>query len=189
MQLRFLPDENLDQYIVAGLLRRELSIDFELPQSFLADGTGDPAVPGIAASLGRVLVTHDSRTMPFHFAEFVQHFASSGLILVPPIGETISQGPSLSPVERGIAKPIQYLLAGVIFEWDTKKAASNLKKHGINFHEVSLSADRKSEMYLQTSTRWVAYDSDKSERQPCVYLAPSKLSRRISAEQLSKSSG
>ena len=83
MQLCFLADANLDQDIVAGLLRREPSIDFELPQSVLADGTGDPVVLAIAASLGRILVTHDIRTMPFHFAEFVLHSASPGLILVP----------------------------------------------------------------------------------------------------------
>ena len=83
MQLRFLADANLDQHIVAGLLRREPSIDFELPQSVLADGVEDPVVLAIAASLGRVLVTHDVRTMPFHFSEFIGHSTSPGLILVP----------------------------------------------------------------------------------------------------------
>ena len=40
-----------------------------------------------------------------------------------------------------MAKLIQYILAGVIFEWDPKKAASNLKKHGINFQEAATALD------------------------------------------------
>jgi hypothetical protein len=36
-----------------------------------------------AARDGRILVTHDVRTMPRHFAEFVQGNASPGVIIVP----------------------------------------------------------------------------------------------------------
>jgi hypothetical protein len=52
----------------------------------------DPEVLALAASLGRILVTHDVRTMPRHFGEFVGKGQSPGLVLVPtslPIGQAI----------------------------------------------------------------------------------------------------
>lgn len=62
-------DANLDQDIVAGVVRREPKIDFELPQRLIPEGMRDPQVLAIAASHGRILVTHDVRTMPRHFAD------------------------------------------------------------------------------------------------------------------------
>jgi hypothetical protein len=82
LRVRFLADANLDQDIVAGVLRREPEVDFELPQGIIPQGMKDPEV-AIAASLGRVLVTHDVRTMPRHFGEFITRKACPGLILVP----------------------------------------------------------------------------------------------------------
>jgi hypothetical protein len=70
LRVRFLADANLGQDIVAGVLRREPEVDFELPQAIISEGTKDPEVLAVAASLGRVLVTHDVRTMPQHFGEF-----------------------------------------------------------------------------------------------------------------------
>jgi hypothetical protein len=69
--VRFLADANLDQDIVAGILRREPDVDFELPQGVIPEGMTDPDVLAVAASLGRILVTHDVRTMPQHFGEFI----------------------------------------------------------------------------------------------------------------------
>lgn len=43
----------------------------------------DPDVLALAANEGRVLVTHDQRTMPQHFAEFISQQVSPGLIVVP----------------------------------------------------------------------------------------------------------
>jgi hypothetical protein len=40
-------------------------------QGIIADGMSDPEVLACAASLGRILVTHDVRTMPKHFGNFV----------------------------------------------------------------------------------------------------------------------
>ena len=37
----------------------------------------------LAAHAGRVLVTHDRKTMPKHFAEFIGHTTSSGVIVIP----------------------------------------------------------------------------------------------------------
>lgn len=83
MKLRFLADANLDQDIVAALLRREPQIDFELPQGVIPQGMPDPEVLELAASLARTLVTHDVRTMPRHFQHFIELQESPGLILVP----------------------------------------------------------------------------------------------------------
>lgn len=83
MRVRFLADENLDQTIVAGLVRREPEIDFALPQMSIPEGMEDPEVLALAASMGRVLVTHDAKTMPRHFAHFLIHSECLGVILVP----------------------------------------------------------------------------------------------------------
>ena len=92
MRVRFLADANLDQDIVAGILRREPEVDFELPQGIIPEGMKDPEVLAVAASLGRILVTHDVRTMPRHFGGFINDGKCPGLILVPasmPLGQAI----------------------------------------------------------------------------------------------------
>ena len=92
MKVRFLADANLNQKIVAGLLLREPQIDFELPQNVIPENMGDPQVLGLAASRGRIIVTHDVRTMPDHFSDFLAGQSCAGVILVPkkmPIGAAI----------------------------------------------------------------------------------------------------
>jgi len=81
--VRFLADASLHYAIVTGCARREPAIDFLSAQSAKLDGMSDPDVLGIAASQGRILVTHDFRTMPKHFAEFLAAGGSSpGVVLV-----------------------------------------------------------------------------------------------------------
>lgn len=94
MKIRFLADANFNQRIVAGLLRREPEIDFALPQGTIPDGMPDLQVLELGAVLGRVLVTHDVRTMPIWFQRFVEDKLCAGLILVPekmPIREVIEE--------------------------------------------------------------------------------------------------
>ncbi|HYL75352.1 MAG TPA: DUF5615 family PIN-like protein [Bryobacteraceae bacterium] len=94
MFLRFLADANLDQDIVAGILRREPALDFQLPQGVIPERMPDPEVLAVAASLGRILVTHDVRTMPRHFGEFIKGCDCPGLILIPrsmPIAQAIEE--------------------------------------------------------------------------------------------------
>jgi hypothetical protein len=83
LKIRFLADANFNQKIVAGLLLREPQINFELPQDVIPEGMKDPKVLELGAALGRVMVTHDVRTMPSHFSAFVLGQSCSGLILVP----------------------------------------------------------------------------------------------------------
>jgi len=82
-QVRFLADEDFNDWIVKGLLRREPFIDFETVPGLGLRGTPDPALLAFATEQGRVLVSHDVSTMPAHFAAFLasgQH--SPGLLLI-----------------------------------------------------------------------------------------------------------
>lgn len=83
MKVRFLADANFNQRIVADLLLRESRIDFGLPQDLIPAGTKDPQVLEIGATVGRIVVTHDVRTMPTHFQMFVHEHACAGVVLVP----------------------------------------------------------------------------------------------------------
>ena len=52
----------------------------------LAQGFPDFPAPDVlkkAADEERVLVTHDRRTMPYHFAEFIPHRQSPGVFIIP----------------------------------------------------------------------------------------------------------
>ena len=94
MKIRFLADANLNQKIVTGLLLRMPGIDFGMHQDLIPDGMEDPEVLKLGATLGRIIVTHDVRTMPDHFLAFVRENHSPGLILVPkrmPIGVAIEE--------------------------------------------------------------------------------------------------
>ena len=69
--------------IVKATLRREPSIDFQTAHAAGMVGVPDPEVLALVALAGRVLVTHDRKTMPTHFAEFIRHAPSSGVIVIP----------------------------------------------------------------------------------------------------------
>ncbi len=82
MKIRYQADENLDQGIVNGVLRREPSVDFRTPQDAGLLGADDWEVLTNCASEGRVLVTHDVSTMPGHFNLFISQQPSAGVLLV-----------------------------------------------------------------------------------------------------------
>ncbi|SPF35533.1 conserved hypothetical protein [Candidatus Sulfopaludibacter sp. SbA4] len=54
-----------------------------MPQNVIPERMKDPQVLELGAALGRVIVTHDVRTMPGWFLNFVERQVCSGLILVP----------------------------------------------------------------------------------------------------------
>jgi hypothetical protein len=83
MRPRFQADADFNQKIVLGLRRREPAIDFEDAHAAGVIGLPDPDVLHRAAELGRILVSHDRKTMPAHFARFLDRRTSPGLILVP----------------------------------------------------------------------------------------------------------
>lgn len=82
MKLRFQADADLNEDIVTGVLRREPGIDFQTATSAGLRGLSDSEVLALAAVEGRVLVSHDRRTMPQAFGKFIQHQSSPGLFLV-----------------------------------------------------------------------------------------------------------
>ncbi len=81
--VRFQADADLNQIIVAALVRRAPGVDFRTAEVAHLKGLDDPEVLALAAGEGRVLVTHDSRTMPSHFGAFVESHRSAGVIVIP----------------------------------------------------------------------------------------------------------
>ncbi|MBI1873896.1 MAG: DUF5615 family PIN-like protein [Acidobacteria bacterium] len=82
MKPRFLADANLDQAIVEGVRRREPSIDFLTGHAAGIERMTDPEVLALAMREKRILVSHDLRTMPRHFREFVARRSGPGVFLI-----------------------------------------------------------------------------------------------------------
>jgi hypothetical protein len=68
LSIRFLADADLDGAIVRDVRRHEPSIDFKSANDAGLEGILDPEVLGLAAAEGRILVSHDTSTLPVHFA-------------------------------------------------------------------------------------------------------------------------
>jgi hypothetical protein len=83
MRLRFQADADLNLVILLALVRREPAIDFQTAVAAGLPGLSDREVLATASREGRVLVTHDQRTLPRHFAEFIAAETSPGLLVVP----------------------------------------------------------------------------------------------------------
>ncbi|HXJ95501.1 MAG TPA: DUF5615 family PIN-like protein [Terriglobia bacterium] len=82
MKLKFLADADLNQDVVKGVLRREPAIDFRTAVSAGLRGLSDLDVLAFAASEGRVLVSHDRKTMPRAFADWVATHSTPGVFIV-----------------------------------------------------------------------------------------------------------
>lgn len=92
MKPRFQADADLNQRIVAGVVRLEPAIDFQTAAQASLEGRTDTEVLRLCAEAGRVLVTHDQRTMPQHFSQLITDRDSPGVIIVPqalPIGAAV----------------------------------------------------------------------------------------------------
>ena len=83
MKIRFQADADLDRTIITALLRLEPRIDFQTAHEAGLKGLPDHEVLALAARDGRVLVSHDQSTMPYHFAEFIQENESAGVFIIP----------------------------------------------------------------------------------------------------------
>lgn len=83
MKVRFQADADLNQILLKAALRREPTIDFQTAHAAGLVALNDKEVLAKAADQGRVLVTHDRKTMPTHFAEFIATEESSGVIIIP----------------------------------------------------------------------------------------------------------
>jgi hypothetical protein len=82
LKIRFQADADLRVPIIKGLKRHEPSIDFATAHDAGLAGLDDRAVLALAASTGRVLVSHDVSTMPEQFFSFIQEQPSPGVILI-----------------------------------------------------------------------------------------------------------
>ena len=92
MSIRFQADADLNQIIVAAIVRPVPRIDFKTATVAGLAGLNDPDVLALAGRDGRVLVSHDQTTMPKHFGGFVHSNQSPGLIIVPqnlPVREAV----------------------------------------------------------------------------------------------------
>jgi Domain of unknown function (DUF5615) len=83
MVVKFQADADLNQDIVTGLLRREPTIDFQTADAAGLLGLPDLQVLELAANEGRIVISHERRTMPKWFAEFINTKTSAGLLIVP----------------------------------------------------------------------------------------------------------
>lgn len=70
--LRFAADENFNNNIIRGVLRRNPQVDIVRIQDVGLSGADDPVVLEFAAQTGRVLLTHDVSTITHHAYERVR---------------------------------------------------------------------------------------------------------------------
>jgi hypothetical protein len=82
MKVRFQADADVNQHIVRAVRRREPEIDFQTAHEAGLHGLDAETVLAQAAHAGRLLVSHDRRTMPMHFATFTAARTSAGVILL-----------------------------------------------------------------------------------------------------------
>lgn len=82
MRPRFQADADFNEEVVSGLLRNHPDLDFQTAEEAGLRGLPDPEVLARSADDRRILVTHDRRTMPTHFAEFIQRRESPGVIII-----------------------------------------------------------------------------------------------------------
>jgi hypothetical protein len=91
--LRLLADENFNNVIVRGLLRRNPDLDLVRVQDTEMLGAEDADLLEWAALENRVLLTHDAATIPkFAFARVEQGLPMSGVLEVnrsEPIGSVV----------------------------------------------------------------------------------------------------
>ena len=110
MKVKYQADANLNLAIVSGTLRREPAIDFRTAQEAGLGGVNDLRVLRLAAEEGRILVSHDRRTLPHHFGRFIEHRRSSGVFL---IAQNL-------PVAVAIESLLLIWLTSEASEWDNR---------------------------------------------------------------------
>jgi hypothetical protein len=83
VKIKYLADENLRQGIVLGVQRREPGVSFFRAPDLGMTGKDDLTVLRLAAQEQRILVSHDLKTLPRHFGQFVARQSSPGVFLIP----------------------------------------------------------------------------------------------------------
>jgi predicted nuclease of predicted toxin-antitoxin system len=92
-RVKYLFDEDLNGRIIRGVPRRVLDLDSTTVQEIDLPEATDPAILEWAATQGRIVITHDHRTMRAHAEDRIQAGRPmAGLILVQqtaPLGQAI----------------------------------------------------------------------------------------------------
>jgi len=83
MKISFQADADLDEDIIWGVKRIEPLIDFQTADEAGIRGLPDDIVLKTAADENRILISHDRRTMPRHFADFILKQTSPGVFIIP----------------------------------------------------------------------------------------------------------
>lgn len=91
--MKFVVDEDFDNHILRGLLRRQPNLDIIRVQDTDLAGAEDPAILSWASQEQRILLTHDVSTMTKHAYERIRmKKVMAGMIALPqtlPIGKAI----------------------------------------------------------------------------------------------------
>ncbi len=107
--LPLLADENFKGSIVRGLLLREPAIDVVRVQEIGLSGKDDPAVLAWAADNGRLLLTHDYRTVPkYAYERVIAGLPMPGVIV----------GDTYLPVQRAIEDVLLLVICSLEGEWE-----------------------------------------------------------------------
>ncbi len=92
MTPRFQADEDFNQKIVRGPRRREPALDIRDAHEGGVIGVADSEVLRLAAESGRILISHDRKTMPGHLARFIESHSSPGVVIV---SQDLDIGPAI----------------------------------------------------------------------------------------------
>lgn len=80
--IKYQADADLRHSILIGILRRNPNVDFQSAQAAGLQGKEDSSVLSLAAQEGRILVTHDRKTMPSEFGRFIVSNTSAGVFIL-----------------------------------------------------------------------------------------------------------
>lgn len=111
MTIRFIADENIDPDLVLGLPRRVEEFDIVRVQDVGLRTADDPTILQWAADEGRVLVTHDIRTVP----DFAHERVVAGLLM-----PGVFVVPTYMPIREAIDELTLIAAASVPHEWDNR---------------------------------------------------------------------
>jgi hypothetical protein len=110
MKVRFQADADLNHIILLATIRQEPEIDFQTATAAGLYSIDDQEVLARAARHGRVLVTHDRRTMPRHFSEFIDREPSPGLLVIPQSLSVATAAEDLRTVRLTVTRNVRRVL-------------------------------------------------------------------------------
>src|SRR5438105_11199510 len=81
--MKYQADNDLDQRIIDAVIRQVPECDFKTAvEARFHTGSSDPEILRHAAEEGRIIVSHDLKTLPRHFGNFIEQNVSPGVIII-----------------------------------------------------------------------------------------------------------